>query len=187
MSHASSEVYEPPVVLCAGNWRITRRRHSTQPHKLPTIQTTYQWRRETDGTRLADRKRRDVQGPRGHSPADSGRAEVGCLPHRHLAKMGSLFWAAVGPFFFFSPYLWGEERNEGRGGDGGGRDDVVVTTGVRIQFIPKCERWLALDLCLSLSHSLYFATVSFKKRTRTARKAEAEADSNRDWAAETAV
>ncbi|KAF4905241.1 hypothetical protein CGCFRS4_v000801 [Colletotrichum fructicola] len=50
MSHASSEVYEPPVVLCAGNWRITRRRHSTQPHKLPTIQTTYQWRRETDGT-----------------------------------------------------------------------------------------------------------------------------------------
>ncbi|KAF5501771.1 hypothetical protein CGCS363_v006478 [Colletotrichum siamense] len=119
MSHASSEVYEPPVVLCAGNWRITRRRHSTHQQKLPTTQSTYQWRRETDGTRLADRKRRDVQGPRGHSPADSGRAEVGCLPHRHLAKMGSLFWAAVGPFFFSPLTFWGEERNEGRGGDGG--------------------------------------------------------------------
>ncbi|KAF4927827.1 hypothetical protein CGCVW01_v002274, partial [Colletotrichum viniferum] len=50
MSHASSEVYEPPVVLCAGNWRITRRRHSTHQQELPTIQTTHQWRRETDGT-----------------------------------------------------------------------------------------------------------------------------------------
>ncbi|KAF4814771.1 hypothetical protein CGCSCA5_v007576 [Colletotrichum siamense] len=50
MSHASSEVYEPPVVLCAGNWRITRRRHSTHSTTLPTIQSTYQWRRETDGT-----------------------------------------------------------------------------------------------------------------------------------------